>query len=95
MCARLLQSCLILCNPMDYSPPGLSVYGILQKRILEWVAMSSSRESFRPRDQTHVSYVIDDALHLHHQKKRKISIQFSFPSLTPVSCISWVVFAWE
>ena len=37
------QSCLTLCDPMDCSPPGSSVYGILQARILEWVAMPSSR----------------------------------------------------
>ena len=42
---------------VDYSLPGSSVHGILQTRILEWVATPSSRESFRPRDQTHVSYV--------------------------------------
>ena len=44
LCAKLLQSCLTLCEPMDYSPPGSTVYGILQARILEWVAISSSRE---------------------------------------------------
>ena len=43
MCARSLQSCLTLCNPMDCSPPGSSVHGILQARMLEWVAISSSR----------------------------------------------------
>ena len=42
---------------MDCSPPGSSVHGILQARILEWVAMASSRASSPPRDQTHVSYV--------------------------------------
>ena len=41
---------------MDCSPPGFSVCGISQARILEWVAISSSRGSFQPRDQTHVSY---------------------------------------
>ena len=51
------QSCLTLCNPKDCSPPGSSVHGILQARILEGVAMPSSRGSSRPRDQTHVSYV--------------------------------------
>ena len=55
--AKLLQLCLTLCNPMDYSPPGSSVHGILQTRILEWVAMLSSRGSSTPRDQTWVSYV--------------------------------------
>ena len=50
--AKSLQSCPELCNPMNYSPPGSSVYGILQARILEWVAMPSSRGSSPPRDQT-------------------------------------------
>ena len=39
--AKLLQSCLTLCDPIDRSPPGSSVPGILQARTLEWVAMSS------------------------------------------------------
>ena len=43
VCSQLLQSCLTLCEPMDCSPPGSSVHGILQARILEWIAMSSSR----------------------------------------------------
>ena len=45
MPAKSLQSCPTLCDPMDYSLPGSSVHGILQARILEWVAMSSSRGS--------------------------------------------------
>ena len=49
--SELLQSRLTLCNAMDYSPPGSSVHGILQARILEWVSMSSSRGSSWPRDQ--------------------------------------------
>ena len=40
-CAKLLQSRLTLCDPLDCSPPGLSVQGILQARILEWLAMYS------------------------------------------------------
>ena len=40
--AKLLQSCPTLCDPMDCSPPGSSVHGILQARILEWVAMPFS-----------------------------------------------------
>ena len=55
--AKLLQSCLTLCDRMDHSPPGYSVYGILQARTLEWVAISTSRGSFQPRFQTRVSYV--------------------------------------
>ena len=41
--------------PLDHSPPGSSVHGILQARVLEWVAIPFSRGSSRPRDQTHVS----------------------------------------
>ena len=45
------------CGPMDCSPPGSSVRGILQARILEWVAMPSSRGSSPSKDQTHVACV--------------------------------------
>ena len=55
--AKSLQSCPTLCNPIDGSPPGSSVPGILQARILEWVAMPSSRGSSQPRDGTQVSCV--------------------------------------
>ena len=49
------QSCPALCDPMDCSLPGSAVRGILQARILEWVAISFSRGSSQPRDQTWVS----------------------------------------
>ena len=48
------QSCPAVCDPMDYSFPGSSVHGILQARILEWVAISFSRGSSWPRDRTHI-----------------------------------------
>ena len=57
LCCCCAQSYLTLCDPMDCSPPGSSVRGILQARILEWVAMPSSRGPSWPRDRTHVSYV--------------------------------------
>ena len=57
MSAKSLQSCLTLCTPMDCSPPDSSVHGILQARILEWVALPSSRGSSRPRDWISISYV--------------------------------------
>ena len=57
MCTQSLQSCPTLCDPRDCGPPGSSVHGILQARILEWVAMPSSRGSSWPRDQTCVSEV--------------------------------------
>ena len=53
----LIQSCLILCDPVDYSPPGSSVHGIFQVSILEWVAISFSRGSSQPRGRTRVSGV--------------------------------------
>ena len=57
MCAKSLQSYPTLWDPVDYSPPDSSG-GILQARILEWVAMFSSRESSRPRDQTCISRLL-------------------------------------
>ena len=57
LCAKSLQSCSTLCDPMDSSPPGSSFHGILQARILQWVAISSSRGSSRPRDGAHVSCI--------------------------------------
>ena len=50
------QSCPTLHNPTDCSPPGSSVRGILQARILEWVAIPFSRGFSQPRDRIHVSY---------------------------------------
>ena len=54
---KVAQSCPTFCDPMDYSPPGFSVHGILQARILEWVAMPFSRESSQPKDWTQVSCI--------------------------------------
>ena len=53
--SEVVQSCPTLCDPMDYSLPGSSVYGIFQARVLEWVAISLSRGSSQPRDQTRVT----------------------------------------
>ena len=55
--AKSLHSCLTPCNSMDCSPPGSSVHGVLQARILESVVISSSKGSSQPSNQTHVSYV--------------------------------------
>ena len=48
----VVQSWPTLCDPMECSPPGASVHGIVQARILEWVTMSSSRGSSQPGDRT-------------------------------------------
>ena len=55
MCAKLLQSCLILFDPMNISLSGSPVNGILQAIILEWVAISFSRGPSQPKDQSHIS----------------------------------------
>ena len=55
--SEVAQSCLTLCKPMDCSLPGSSLHGILQARVLEWVAISFSRGSSRPRDRTRVSHI--------------------------------------
>ena len=56
-CVLSLSVLLTLCNPTDYSLQISSVHGILQARILEWVAISYSRGSAQPRGRTHLSYV--------------------------------------
>ena len=48
MCAKSLQSCSTLCYPMGYSPPSFSAHGILQAKILEWVAMPHPRDLPNP-----------------------------------------------
>ena len=54
LCVWVTQPCLTVCDPMNCSPPGSSVHGILQARILEWIAMPFSRGSSQPRDWTHI-----------------------------------------
>ena len=75
-CCLVAKICLTLCNPMDYSPPGSSVHGISQVRILEGVAISSSRGSSQPKDQTHLSWVSCTAgglfYHLSHCSRPKV-----------------------
>ena len=53
-----VKLCLTLCDPIGCSLPGSSVHGILQARVLEWVAISFSRGSSWPRDRTQVSHVV-------------------------------------
>ena len=59
---EVTQLCPTLWDPMDCSLPGCSVHGIYQARILEWVAISFSRRSSRPRDRTRVSRILANAL---------------------------------
>ena len=57
VCVLVTHLCLTLCDPMDCSPPRSSVHGILQTRILEWVAMPPSRASSQSRDWSQVSHI--------------------------------------
>ena len=89
-----------LCDPMDCSPPGSSVHGILQARILKWVAVPFSKGSSRPRDWTQVSRICRLILYrLSHQASERL---YFFPSdqaplvtfsalwcwLNPLDCVS-------
>ena len=67
VCVLVTQSCPILCNPRDCSPPVSYVHGILQARILEWVAIPFSRGSSQPRDQTWISCTAGGLCNLSHQ----------------------------
>ena len=76
VCCVVLSCAQLLCNPMDCSLLGFSLQGIFQARILEWIAISYSRESSRPRDQTHVSctsgidrQILQHYKHLENQRK--------------------------
>ena len=62
MLVLFAQLCSTLCDPMARNLPGLSVFGILQARILEWVAIPFSRGSSQLRDQNCVSHVAEDSL---------------------------------
>ena len=82
-----------LCDSMDCRPPGSSVHGILQARILEWGAMLSSKESFQPRDQTQVSCI--GRLFLHHPShrgRRVIDLKWAYISYVTFLSVTFVVF---
>ena len=72
------QPCLTLCDAMDCSPPGSSVHGILQARILEWVAISSSRGSSRSRDWTQAACVSCIAGGLYYWATWEAPVKFTY-----------------
>ena len=82
--AKSLQSCPTLCDPMDCSPPDPSVHGILQVRILEWVAIFFFRGSSQPRDQTQVSHIAGRLYRLSHQCGINTSENSFFTEALPV-----------
>ena len=73
--SEVTQSCLTLCDPVDCSPPGSSVHGVLMARILEWVAISFSRGSSRPRNRTYVSCIAGRCFHdINFNRQLKVHI---------------------
>ena len=103
--AKLLQLCLILCDPMNYSLPGSPVHGILQAGIMEWVFMPFSRGSSQPRDLTCVSSVSCIGrwvlYHEHNLLKSKditlptkvhiVKTMFFFFPVVMYGCESWTI----
>ena len=92
--SEVSQSCPTLCNPMDCSPPGSSIHGIYRARILEWVAISFSRESSWPWDQTWASRIASRCFTIwatlkhdepHYLWAIPIKPCFPFPMAAPVS----------
>ena len=77
--SEVTQPCPTLCDPMDCSPPGSSVHGIFQARVLEWVAISFSRGSSRPRDRTRVSHIVGRCFYC---------LSFTIP------CLLWIMAPW-
>ena len=95
MRAKSLQPCVTLCCPKDHSPPGSPVHGILQARILEQVAMNSSRGSSQPRDWTHFSYVSFIGrwvlYHQHHlgSPRLKLTSSITLTKLVNLCALKW------
>ena len=84
-CCSVAKSCLTLCNAMDCSPPDSSAHWILQTRIMEWVAMPSSRGSPQPRNWTHVSHISCTGMWVLYHKRHLGSPVLTLlpPSLSP------------
>ena len=96
---EVAQSCPTLCNSVDCSPPGSSVHGILQARILEWVAISFSRGSSWPRDRTQVSHIGGRRFNLWATRealvKKKIEKFPPPPTLQFLLCVPVAFYLWS
>ena len=84
------QSCLTLCDTVDCSPPGSSVHGILQARRLEWVTISSSRGSSRPRDRPRSPALQADTLTSEPLGKSTLTNPIRTPVLRYICVVGYV-----
>ena len=92
VCVLVTQSCPTLCDPMGCSPSGSSVHEIFQARILEWVAISFSRGSSWPQDQTRVSCIAGRLFTMSHKGNPNIHCiykkpSYQFSSVQSLSCV--------
>ena len=89
------KSCLTLLDPVDCSPPVSSVHGVSQARTLEWITVSFSRGSSRPRDQTHVFCLAGGFFTTEPPEKPTLALQriYFIWIITAVmyGCESWTV----
>ena len=90
--AQALQSCLTLCDPMDCSLPGSSVRGVLQARILEWVAMPSSKGSSQPRNRTYVSSTAGNSLPTEPPGRLCNPMDYTVHGIPQARILEWVAF---
>ena len=96
-CAKSLQSCLTLCDSMDCSLPGSSVPGLLQSRILEWVAIPSSSGSSQPRDhQASISCIGRQVLYHQHHLRSPLRTERSqqtlnYPEPLKTKKVTWTI----
>ena len=89
--SEVAQSCPTLCDPMDCSLLGSSVHGIFQARVLEWVAISFSRGSSRPRNRTRVSRIAGRHCTV-WTTREALSCKWQLTSsfiIDLLSCVSW------
>ena len=85
--SEVAQSCPTLCDPMDCSPPGSSVHGILQARVLEWGAIAFSRGSSQPRDRTQVSHIAGRRFNLWTTREAQLPERCLSSCLKPTTCL--------
>ena len=82
----VLSHAQLFCDPMDWSPPGFSLPGILQARILEWVAISFSRGFSQPRDRIQVSCIVGIFFTTEPQESPNVSSEVKVTPSCPTLC---------